>query len=62
VLTRAKAVLKAIESELLKHERAIEIDNTITKINVTVLISRRTGDPVKVLYNATSETDLTEKP
>jgi hypothetical protein len=45
---------------LARHDRALEIDEGLTKIELTVFISRRTGGPSRVLYVRHSESDLTE--
>jgi hypothetical protein len=57
---RITRIERALVTELQRHARAIEIDLTLTKINLSVILGRRTGEPVKVLYEAKGETDLTE--
>jgi hypothetical protein len=62
VLSRAEKILSAVRAELARHDKALEIDDGISKIELTVVMSLRTGDPVKVIYGPVSERDLTRGP
>ena len=60
MLHRASRIAQVLTQELARHDRALEIDEGLTKIELTVFISRRTGGPSRVLYVRHSESDLTE--
>lgn len=59
MLSRALKINVAITRELERHSKALEVDEGISKINFTVIIGARNGDPVKVIYAPVSELDLT---
>ena len=61
MLSRMSRVVRVVTGEFLKHDRALENDLTISKIELEILIGLRTGDPVKVRYRTSSETDLTKE-
>ena len=46
--------------EIAKHDREIEVDVNLTRVDFTVVIGKRSGTPVKVQYRSQSESDLTE--
>lgn len=48
-----------ISNEIARHQKAIEVDDSISKITLEVIIGKRDADPVKVRYLTSSETDLT---
>jgi len=41
-----------------KHERALEVDESVKQIHLTVHLGGSTGKPVKVSYCPMSESDL----
>jgi hypothetical protein len=57
-------IQNAVSAELNRHADAIECDQSISKIQVTVTIDRHSGMPARVSYNASSDnhvdTRLTE--
>jgi hypothetical protein len=55
---RTDDLISVITRELSNHRRAIEVDCP-SKIRVEVIFAHRSGNPVKVRYEALSETDLT---
>ena len=59
MLSRATQILDAISKELKRHERALEVDMSIKRIEIQVRIGERSGDPVKIIYGTFSENDLT---
>jgi hypothetical protein len=62
LLPRAAFWLATIQSEFKKRDRAIEQDTETTKVTVELILGKRTGDPVKIRYLTSSETDLTQLP
>lgn len=60
LLSRAEAIIEVLSSEIKKHQRALEQDDAICKINFEVILGRRSGRPVKVRFLTSSESDLTE--
>lgn len=61
MLLKATKIHEALRRELERHDKALEVDLTLTKIHLEVIIGRQTGLPVKVHYQAHSETDLTKE-
>ena len=61
MLPRGAQVFDAITKELQRHEKALEVDQTIKRIDIRIFIGERSGDPVKITYGTFSETDLTKK-
>lgn len=61
MLPRATKILKVIGDDLSRREKVLEIDQTLTRIRYEIIIGRHSGDPVKILYDAHSDTDLTAK-
>ncbi|HMF52208.1 MAG TPA: hypothetical protein VK603_26350 [Candidatus Saccharimonadales bacterium] len=53
-------IQNAVSSEIARHEQAIDCDASISKIHLTVVLSRQSGMPFKVSYSAVSESRLTE--
>ena len=62
LLSRAALLLQVISSELKRHQKALELDESVAKITFEVIIGKRSGDPVKVRYLTSSESDLTDAP
>lgn len=58
MLPRAQQILAAITRELERHQRALEADPHVKRIDIQVRIGERSGDPVKITYGAFSENDL----
>jgi hypothetical protein len=50
----------AVSAELERHGAAIEADESISKIQLTVTLGRRSGVPERVSYSAVTDTRLTE--
>lgn len=61
MLPRATRIYEVLGREILRREKVLEIDNTLTRIRFEIIIGRQSGNPVKVLYDAHSDTDLTVK-
>lgn len=59
MLSRAQQLVRVITDEITRHQKALEVDNTISKITLEVIIGKRNADPVKVRYLTSSEIDLT---
>jgi hypothetical protein len=60
-LSRRTIYIKnAISAEVDRHSSAIEADNSISKIHLTIVLGRRSGMPERVTYTAVTETRLTE--
>jgi hypothetical protein len=57
--SRTEDCIDVVTRELRAHGRAIEVDESITKIRLELILGRRSGSVVKVRYEALSETDLT---
>lgn len=62
LLPRAQVLLAAIQTELKKRDRIIEQDNETTKITLELILGKRSGNPVKIRFIASSECDLTAAP
>jgi hypothetical protein len=61
MLPRATKICEVLRRELTRREKVLEIDRTLTKIHFEIILGKRSGDPVRVLYNGHSETDLTSE-
>jgi len=59
MLLKATKIHEAVRRELERHDKALEVDITLTKIHLEVMIGRQ-GLPIKVRYQAHSESDLTD--
>lgn len=59
MLPRATNIHEALRRELELHDKALEVDVTLTKIHFEVVINHQTGLPARVRYQTHSETDLT---
>jgi hypothetical protein len=55
---RVIQIQNAVSGELERHGAAIEADASISKIHLTVVLSRHSGMPHKVSYSAVSESRL----
>jgi hypothetical protein len=53
-------IKNAVTTELERHGAAIEADESISKIQLTVTLGRRSGVPERVSYSAVTDTRLTE--
>ena len=53
-------IKNAISAEIDRHAAAIEADDSISKIQLTIILGRRSGLPERVTYMATTSTRLTE--
>lgn len=60
MLPRAQRILHFVERELTSNERAIEVDQAMTVLDIKIIFGSRGGNPVKLKMVATSEKDLTE--
>lgn len=60
MLPRASKIHQIIGCELLRREKVLEIDRTITKIHFEMILDK-TGEPVRVLYQSHGLTDLTNR-
>src|SRR5262249_2630395 len=60
-LPRAARLAELARQEFAKRQKAIEVDNTISKITLEFIIGSRSGDPVKIRYLTSSESDLTNE-
>ena len=60
MLPHATQILKALTYELDRHQKVLEIDRSICKIQLTVILDRRTGDPVKTIYAPQHESHVDE--
>jgi len=61
MLPRATEIHKAIGRELDRHQKVLEIDRSISKIQFTVVFDHRTGAPIKTIYMPQHESRLTEE-
>lgn len=53
-------IKNALSAEIDRHAAAIEADDSISKIQLTIILGRRSGLPERVSYMATTSTRLTE--
>lgn len=60
LLTRAAPMIQIIQTELKKHQKALEVDDSVSKITLEIIMGKRNGDPVKIRYLTSSESDLTQ--
>lgn len=58
MMARATRILRIVEHELCRHERALESDLGLTQINIQVIFGSRSGNPVKAKFSSCSEIDL----
>lgn len=57
MLSRAERILKAIHGELELHDRALEVDQSINKIKMEVILGSQ-YDPVKIIYSVEAHRGL----
>ena len=57
---RTNYIKNAIGAELDRHAAAIDADDSISKIQLTIILGRHSGLPERVSYMATTSTRLTE--
>lgn len=53
-------IKNALSAEIDRHAAAIEADDSISKIQLTIILGRHSGLPEGVSYMATTSTRLTE--
>lgn len=54
----SESILRAIERGLLQRGKSIELDLTMHKLSIEVLMDSRTHKPKKVLYHQHGEDDF----
>lgn len=55
MLPRAEKILALITAELAKRDRAIEQDADLAEVKFIIRVDRRTGEPGRVSFAASSE-------
>ena len=53
-------IKNAISAEIDRHAAAIDADDSISKIQLTIILGRRSGLPERVSYMATTSIRLTD--
>lgn len=61
MMARATRVLRIVEHELCRRERALEVDTAIKKLDIIIRFDERTQEPIAVEMNQHSKFDLTRK-
>ena len=61
MMSRATRILRVVERELGRRDRALEVDTAIRKLDIRIIFDERTKDPIIVEMNPHSRFDLTRE-
>ena len=61
MMQRATRILRFVQQELERRDRALEVDTEIQHLDIRIFFDPRTREPIKLVMNPRSVTDLTER-
>ena len=61
MMARATRILRIVEHELSRRERALEVDTALRKLHILIRFDERTQEPITVEMNPYSKFDLTRE-